>query len=178
MIGPTSLTPCSTVGHIAANVTEAFTWLDWLRSSEPFGITIKYITIILPCDHELHYLPQDTVSVLVELLPSANSSQTKQMDLVLAYYSVGNIKLGSQLELLFSVMDKLGWADGPHFHHENSTPWTSAHLRGVNLISYWNSKQPMATRSSDSAHALTRAACLSPNAFIACILTDREDTRW
>jgi hypothetical protein len=72
--------------------------------------------------------------VLVKLLPSTKSSQKKQLDLVLAYEYAGHIKLGSQLELLFSVMDELGWQDGPLPRHENGTPWTSAHFWGVHLI--------------------------------------------
>jgi hypothetical protein len=71
-------TPLQRYLHITTNLAEAFTWLGGIHSSETFGIAKKDAEIVWRHDHVLRDLPQDTGDVLVKLLPSTNSIQTKQ----------------------------------------------------------------------------------------------------
>jgi hypothetical protein len=66
-------------------------------------------------------------AVLVKILPSTKSSQTKHADLLLAYATASGIQFGAQVKELFDIMDQLGWNDGPLFQHSSGLAWTSAY---------------------------------------------------
>jgi hypothetical protein len=69
----------------AAQVVELFAWLAWLRASENFGIDEEDVSMCLPSDSEWLGLPPDTGCILLRLLESTKSDQTKQADMIMAF---------------------------------------------------------------------------------------------
>jgi hypothetical protein len=79
--------------------------------------------------------------------PSTKSSQMKQTGLVLAYEYMGCIKPVPQLELLFTVMDELGWTKDPLFRHANGLHGRVHILEECILSPSLNVKLSVVTRS-------------------------------
>ena len=110
-----------------AAITNLLAWLAWLHAAETFLVRWGRVSIIRPDNGPHEGLPVGTGIIKVDLQAQTKSSQTRTVDMIIAYTTASNKSLGRWwLEELRELLPlPMFLPDSYIICHADGSPWTS-----------------------------------------------------
>jgi hypothetical protein len=117
-----------------AAITNLLAWLAWLRAVETFTIRWGGLQVIRPADGPQEGLPAGLGIIKLDLQAQTKSSQTRTVDMIIAYTTASGKSLGWWFEELQGLMPLQSRPPKSFILcHSNGTPWTSHFYRYTHL---------------------------------------------
>ena len=112
-----------------AQLAEILLWLGWLRANELFSLRWKDVEMVEPTRRPKYGLPAYTGVLLLRLLESTKSDQTRTADHVIAYQTSSGLDPGVRLTRALDTRPA-GTREEDHiFQTEKGRTWNSYHFR-------------------------------------------------
>ena len=119
-----------------AQLAELLAWVGWLRANEIFSLRWQDIVCIPPSSAPSHGLPSGSGALLLKLLESTKSEQTKTADHIIAYKTASGLSPGHMYGRVWALKGHSASPQELIFVTEKGDPWTSAHFREQHVYPY------------------------------------------
>ena len=116
-----------------AQLAETLLWLGWLRGAELFGLRWQDVELVRPSPQPRYGLPPGTGALLLRLLESTKTNQSRTADHLVAYQTASGFRPGWYFEQLRALCPPGTKPSAPIFVTENGRVWNSYHFRDTYL---------------------------------------------
>ena len=131
--------PSDSRGHYQlclAQLAELLAWTGWLRANEIFSLRWCDIKCIPPSRAPSHGLPSGSGALLLKLLESTKSEQTKTADHIVAYTTASGLSPGRMFDRVWNLRGQGLNPDEYIFVTSQGEQWTSLHFRELYVYPY------------------------------------------
>ena len=140
-----------------AQLADTLAWLGWLRALELFSLRWKDVELVRPSANPKYGLPPGSGALLLRLLESTKSNQTKTADHIVAYRTASGFTPGLFYDTLLQLRPPGTPPEAHIFVTETGRIWNSYHFRDTflypGLTQQWMDQDPLlqtyAPRSPD-----------------------------
>ena len=121
-----------------AQLAELLAWVGWLRANEIFTLRWKDIECIPPSTTPRYGLPSGSGALLLKLLESTKSDQTRTADHIIAYETASGLCPGKMFVRVWELQGEHSAVEELIFSTKAGVPWTSASFRELYAYPYLN----------------------------------------